>query len=159
MTSAALTVYNCEYVSPVSIRSRLDGDTFRCLGNVKSIIPDADLWVPKVRIIRINAPETGQPQAEEARDMLITWLRAKPFNLICYTRDKYGRLLADAEAGEGLLSQFLLDRKIVTPMSLAKARDLVPGANEKLVRLVAHTVDADAPESPINPPSRRFDRN
>src|SRR6188472_3907237 len=110
MTSATLTVYNCEYVSPTSIRTRLDGDTFRCLGNVSSIIPDSSLWIPKVRVIRINAPETGQPNAEEARNMLIEWLRGRPFNLICYARDKYGRLLADAEAGEGLLSQFLLDQ-------------------------------------------------
>ncbi len=139
MTSATLTVYNCEYVAPVSIRTRLDGDTFRCLGNVSSIIPDSSLWIPKVRVIRINAPETGQPNAEEARNMLIEWVRRRPFNLICYARDKYGRLLADAEAGEGLLSQFLLDQKLVTPMSLAHARELLPGVHEVIIRAVAHS--------------------
>jgi endonuclease YncB( thermonuclease family) len=138
VTSASLTVYNCEYVTPDNIRTRLDGDTFRCLGDVSSIIPDSRLWIPKVRIIRINAPETGQPGAEEARTMLINWLRDRPFNLICYTRDKYGRLLADAEKGAGLLSQFLLDQKIVVPMSLDKARELLPNAHEVIIRAVAH---------------------
>lgn len=152
MTSAALTVYNCQYVPPASARSRLDGDTFRCRGNVIPIIPDSQLWVPKVRVIRINAPETGQPNADSARDMLIEWLTQRPFNLVCYARDKYGRLLADAESGEGLLSQFLLDQKIVIPMSREKARELLPNADEKLIHLVAHPVEAKAPESPIKGP-------
>lgn len=152
MPTAALTVYNCMYMPPENLRKRLDGDTFRCVGNVSPIIPDAEVsgWVPKVRLIRVNAPETGQPGAEEARDALIMWLVQSSFNLICYARDKYGRLLADAEAGRGLLSQHLLDHKLVAPMSLVTARDLVPDADHDLVRAIAYVKEASV--SPIKAP-------
>jgi hypothetical protein len=138
MAPAVLTVYNCAYVPPESPRSRLDGDTFRCQGKVEPIIPDSQLWVPKVRLIRINAPETGQPGAEEARQALIDWLIRKPFNLICYARDKYGRLLADAEAGEGLLSQYMLDHDFVVPMGIEMAKSLLLNPAPELVLTIAH---------------------
>lgn len=142
MVTAALSVYNCRYVSPENPRNRLDGDTFRCEGNVQPVIPDSALWVPKVRLVRVNAPETGDPGAEEARAALIAWLTRGPFNLICYTRDKYGRLLADAEAGAGLLSQYMLDAKLVVPMSVQKAKELAPNAPAALLYMIAH---ADKP--------------
>lgn len=138
MPTAALTVYNCEYVAPTHPRSRLDGDTFRCRGNVKPVIPDSQLWVPKVRVVRIDAPAENKFGAEEARTALVDWLTRKPFNLLCYARDKYGRLLADAEAGEGLLSQHMLDSGFVTPMRLQTAKDLLPDSDENLVRAVAY---------------------
>jgi endonuclease YncB( thermonuclease family) len=138
MKIAALTVYNCEYLKPETPRSRLDGDTFRCLGDVEPVIPDCKLWAPKVRLVRVNAPETGDTGAEEARDALIEWLTPDPFNLHCYGRDKYGRLLADAEKGAGLLSQYMLDHKLVKPMSMAHARELAPEATEQLLRLIIH---------------------
>ena len=128
-------------MQPDNLRMRLDGDTFRCQGNVEPIIPDSRMWVPKVRLVRVNAPETGETGAEEARIALIDWLRAKPFNLICYARDKYGRLLADAEAGQGLLSDYMLLRGLVAPMGVDKARSLLVGESEALVMAVAHTYD------------------
>lgn len=139
MPTAALTIYNCVYVPPTNSRSRLDGDTFRCTGSVTAIIPDAQTWIPKVRLIRINAPETGQDGAELARDMLIEWLNRGPFNLICYTRDKYGRLLADAEAGQGRLSEYMLLHGWVRPMSLDKAKELLPDAPVGIQKLIAVT--------------------
>src|SRR3954469_15762963 len=72
--TAALTVYNCIYIPPASKRSLLDGDTFRCQGSVEPVIPDAQTWIPKVRLIKVNAPETGSLGADEARTALINWL-------------------------------------------------------------------------------------
>lgn len=137
MNKAALTVYNCVYVPPANLRARLDGDTFRCVGDVEPIIPDSQRWVPKVRLIRVNAPETGQDGAELARDMLNEWLLRGPFNLICFARDKYGRLLADADRGQGLLSQYMLAHGWVTPMSLDHARELVPDASPEFLSTIA----------------------
>lgn len=137
MPTAALTIYNCVYVPPTNTRSRLDGDTFRCTGDVEAIVPDTRSWVPKVRLIRIDAPETGQEGAEKARDMLIEWLNRGPFNLICYERDKYGRLLADAEAGQGRLSEYMLSHNWVRPMSLDKAKELLPDAPLAIQKMIA----------------------
>lgn len=116
MTKAALTVFNVLYVP-----GEHDGDTFRCTGDVRPIAPDVTRWEPKVRLAVVNAPERGQPGSDEARDLLRAWLFGgnpgelylpKPFNLVCYGRDKYGRLLADAERGQGLLSAHLLEHGI-----------------------------------------------
>lgn len=134
----ALVVFGCVYVQPVNPRSRLDGDTFRCSGDVSPIIPDVVEWTPKVRLVRINAPETGKPGAEEARTTLIGWLSQAPFNLVCFDRDKYGRLLADAEGVNGLLSQYMLDSKLVTPMSLSQARNLMPDASTEMLTAIVH---------------------
>lgn len=123
---AALSVYNCIYVE--EWRGKLlyhDGDTFRCRGDVRPIAPDVELWTPKVRLVRIDAPEQGNDGAEFARSQLAAWLSTSNFNLICYGRDKYGRLLADAERGTGLLSQHMLDSGLAQPMSLDSARNLV----------------------------------
>jgi len=136
MATAALSVYNCTYTPPSNTRYQLDGDTFRCQGDVHPIIPDSRVWIPKVRLIRVNAPEVGD-SAQTARDALVAWLRQRPFNLICFGRDKYGRLLGDAEMGEGLLSQFMLDQNLVEPMSYSQARDLAPSAPHELVMLIA----------------------
>lgn len=136
--TAALTVYNCTYVPPKDVRSRLDGDTFRCQGKIEPILPDSQLWVPKVRVVRVNAPETGKPGAEEARDALVAWLIRRPFSLICFARDKYGRLLADAESGEGLLSDYMMLYDLVEPMRLETARELIPGADEGLLLSIIH---------------------
>lgn len=139
MPTAALTIYNCIYIPPENTRSRLDGDTFRCTGNVESIIPDVRLWIAKVRLIRVDAPETGQEGAERARDMLVEWLGRGTFDLTCFARDKYGRLLADANAGLGRLSDYMLDHHWVVPMSLTKAKELVPDAHPETLRAIAHT--------------------
>lgn len=139
MSQPALTVHNCVYVSPKSPRERLDGDTFRCQGEVKPIIPDADLWIPKVRLVRVNAPETGVDGAEAARSALITWLSAKPFGLVCYARDKYGRLLGDADRGDGLLSQYMLDHSLVVPMTTKQAFALLPeGTHADMARTIMY---------------------
>lgn len=138
MTTAALSVYNCTYVPPTTPRNQLDGDTFRCIGDVRPIVPDMVQWVPKVRLIRVDAPESGDPGANEARDALINWLHPKPFNLICYARDKYGRLLADAEHGDGLLSDYLLSLNLVAPMSVAQAKTLVLEPTPDLLAAIAH---------------------
>ena len=110
---AALSIYNC---SAVSVG---DGDTFRCLGDVRPIAPDVTAWVPKVRLAGVNTPERGQPGWEEARERLREWLERGPFNLICYGRDKYGRLLADAERGTGLLSRYMLEAPGTRPVAVA----------------------------------------
>lgn len=136
--TAALTVYNCIYIPPASKRSLLDGDTFRCQGSVEPVIPDAQTWIPKVRLIKVNAPETGSFGADEARTALINWLMRRPFNLICYARDKYGRLLGDAESGNGLLSDFMLENQLVVPMSLPQARELLPGHEPEKVYAIVH---------------------
>jgi endonuclease YncB( thermonuclease family) len=136
--NAVLTIHNCVYTQPESVRSRLDGDTFRCQGNVEPIVPDSELWIAKVRVIRINAPETGTAGAEEARTALISWLINKPFDLLCYARDKYGRMLADADAGNGLLSDFMLKNNLVVPMSIAKAKDLAPQVSDHMLASIAH---------------------
>ena len=104
---AVLTVYNCLYVEPETPRTRLDGDTFRCQGKIDPLVPDSRTWIPKVRLVRVNAPETGDQGAEEARSALIAWLSRKAFDLHCVARDKYGRLLADAEGDDGLLSDYM----------------------------------------------------
>lgn len=135
---AALSVYNCTYVAPTSVRNQLDGDTFRCQGDVSPIIPDSEVWIPKVRLIRVDAPESGQTGAQQAREALTHWLTQGKFNLICYGRDKYGRLLADAEAGAGLLSDWMLSQNLVIPMSMYTANDLVPNASEELLIAITH---------------------
>jgi endonuclease YncB( thermonuclease family) len=104
---------------------------------VSPIIPDSKVWVPKVRVVRINAPESGQPGAQQAREALIHWLTQGKFNLICYGRDKYGRLLADAEAGAGLISEYMLLHGLAVPMTVAKARDLLVEHDEDLVRAIS----------------------
>jgi len=127
---AVLTVYNCLYVEPETPRTRLDGDTFRCQGKIDPLVPDSRTWIPKVRLVRVNAPETGDQGAEEARSALIAWLSRKAFDLHCVARDKYGRLLADAEGDDGLLSDYMLSHHLVVPMSTEKVRDLIPGLDE-----------------------------
>ncbi len=136
--TAALTVYNCVYVPPTSKRNQLDGDTFRCQGSVEPVIPDCQTWIPKVRLVKVNAPETGDVGAEAARSALIDWLLRRPFNLICYARDKYGRLLADAESGDGLLSDYMLDVGLVVPMTLADARELLSGRELSTAMAIVH---------------------
>jgi endonuclease YncB( thermonuclease family) len=137
--NAVLTVYNCSYVPPENDRMRLDGDTFRALATMRPVVPDAEAWVPKVRVVRINAPETGKPGAEEARTALIKWLMRGPFDLHCISRDKYGRMLAEAEDPKGqLLSQYMLDHSLAAPMSWAKATDLAPGSSGELLLAIAH---------------------
>lgn len=143
---AALTVYNCVYVPPTSKRNQLDGDTFRCQGNVEPVIPDSQTWIPKVRLIRVNAPETGTAGADEARTALINWLLRRPFNLVCFARDKYGRLLADAQDGESLLSDFMLNQGLVVPMSIERAQSLAPGADSATVMAIAHPSEVSNPE-------------
>jgi endonuclease YncB( thermonuclease family) len=133
-----LTIHNCTYVAPTSVRNELDGDTFRCQGDVSPIIPDSKVWVPKVRVVRINAPESGQPGAQQAREALTHWLTQGKFNLVCYGRDKYGRLLADAEAGAGrLISEYMLLNGLAVPMTVAKARDLLVEHDEDLLRAIS----------------------
>lgn len=146
MTVAALSVYNCTYIPPTSSRNQLDGDTFRCQGYVEPIIPDSVTWVPKVRLIKVNAPETGQPLAANARTQLINWLTKGPFNLICFARDKYGRLLADAEHGDGLLSDYMLTVQGVVPMTLEAAQTLLPNGNPAIVQSLVHPSQLIKPE-------------
>lgn len=140
MSIASVIIHNCTYVLPETPRTRLDGDTFRCQGVVKPIVPDSEVWIPKVRVVRINAPETGTPGAEEARTALITWLQVGAFHLVCYARDKYGRLLADAGRDSGeLLSQYMLDSELAKPMSLHEAVVLLPqGSYDEMARAIAH---------------------
>lgn len=146
MSVAALSIYNCTYTPPENVRMRLDGDTFRCQGNVSPVIPDAQMWIPKVRLVRVNAPETGKPGAEDARTELIHWLTTGPFNLVCFARDKYGRLLADAEMGQGLLSEHMLKVSGVVPMSVEDAKTLAPHVNPAIVLSIAHPSQIKQPE-------------
>lgn len=117
---AKLSVYNC-----LSIRV-IDGDSFVVLGDVRPVVPDTTVegWQPKVRILGVDAPERGEEGWSEARALLEEWLGRGGFNLICYGRDKYGRLLADAERGSGLLSSYLVSEGI-SPMAASKAAALV----------------------------------
>jgi endonuclease YncB( thermonuclease family) len=100
---ARLTVYNCEGVRAI------DGDSFLASGVVDPIAPDVTAWTPRVRLVFTDTPERGETGWSEAKTALEGWLMLGPFNLICYGRDKYGRLLADAERGEGLLSDFVVE--------------------------------------------------
>lgn len=137
--TVVLTVHKCTYVPPTSDRNLLDGDTFRCVGDASPIVPDASTWIPKVRVVRINAPETStnQPGSQEARTRLIHWLELGPFDLLCVARDKYGRLLGDARAPSGnLLSQYMLDNHLANPMKLDHAKELVPGAPNEVLRSI-----------------------
>jgi endonuclease YncB( thermonuclease family) len=72
-STAVLTVHNCAYVPPTSTRTALDGDTFRCMGVVEPIIPDSHQWIPKVRVVRINAPETGMSGSSGYRSSRLIW--------------------------------------------------------------------------------------
>lgn len=98
-----MTIYGC------TLRSVHDGDSFRAVGDARAIIPDTpiDGWQPKVRCSGVDAPERGEPGWEEAKTLLTEWLASGHFNLVCYGRDKYGRLLADAERGGQYLSSYL----------------------------------------------------
>jgi endonuclease YncB( thermonuclease family) len=137
-STAVLTVHNCAYVPPTSTRTALDGDTFRCMGVVEPIIPDSHQWIPKVRVVRINAPETGMSGADRARTALIEWLQKQPFDLVCYSRDKYGRMLADAHTMNGFLSDYMLDNGFAQVMTLATARNIA--YTEIQARAIVHPV-------------------
>ena len=101
-----------------------DGDTFKCIADVKTLMPDVAVWQPTVRVVRINAPEVKQPGADEARIALVEWLGEGQFELMCYGRDKYGRLLGDGRRDGRLLSDAMLARG--TPkMSTPELRALV----------------------------------
>lgn len=99
-----------------------DGDSFVCGGNVKAIVPDSNSWTPRVRVIGVDAPERGEEGWEQAREHLVAWLQAGPFDLRCYGREKYGRLLADAERDGQSLSDYLIDSGTVRPMTPQQIR-------------------------------------
>jgi hypothetical protein len=124
---AQMSIYNARGVRTI------DGDSFVCTAKVNAIIPDSEVWSPKVRLVWIDAAERGEPNWGRHRDFLDDWLFPEdsplttppPFNLICYGRDKYGRMLADAERGTGLLSDYL--RGLSVPLLTArKLADLAP---------------------------------
>jgi endonuclease YncB( thermonuclease family) len=126
-----LTVHDCFYAREFNGKTKYhDGDTFRCYGDVRAIIPDSHVWMPKVRLAKTDAPEEGKEGWDKARDMLIDWLELGHFDLICFGRDKFGRLLADAQREDGLLSAWMLSDPDVS-------RYMTPvGPGELLRRLV-----------------------
>lgn len=82
----------CRLARPV------DGDSFeaRCGGRRH-----------RVRLLRIDTPEYGEPGFAEARRALLAMLREGPFRLEAegraFERDRYGRLLAYAWSARGKL--------------------------------------------------------
>lgn len=122
--TAKLSVYNCR------VDRTIDGDSFYCVADVRSLMPDVKLdgFHPHVRVIGVDTPERGEDGWMEARVILDEWLRQGPFNLVCYGREKYGRLLADAERGHGLLSDHLIEQGApVLRLGLHKGTIELPG--------------------------------
>ena len=89
---AAAVLDGCRLARPV------DGDSFeaRCAGRRL-----------RVRLLRIDTPEFGEPGFAEARRALTGLLREGPFRLEAegrdFERDRYGRLLAYAWSARGRL--------------------------------------------------------
>ena len=85
-------------LSDCRLARAVDGDSFevRC----------GDRW-ERVRLLRIDTPEFGEPGFAEARRALVRMLREGPFRLEAegpsFERDRYGRLLAYAWSARGEL--------------------------------------------------------
>jgi len=63
-----------------------DGDTLRVL--------DRDNVETKVRLLGIDAPETGQAFGTKSRDALATMVKGRAVELVGSEKDRYGRTLA-----------------------------------------------------------------
>lgn len=81
----------------------IDGDTLRC-------------GPERIRLLRIDAPESGQPGAREAADALRLLVEGNRVTCVVRGRDAYGRLLGECFAGEGTsLSDRLLRQGAARP--------------------------------------------
>jgi endonuclease YncB( thermonuclease family) len=69
-----------------------DGDSFRII--VRDGTP------MHIRIAGIDAPERGQPFADESRAALRTLLARRSLHIRVLTTDRFGRLVADVDNGE-----------------------------------------------------------
>jgi micrococcal nuclease len=63
-----------------------DGDTFSCLADNREQV--------RVRLAEIDAPESGQPYGNRARQALSGFIFGKNVTLIVQDRDRYGRTVA-----------------------------------------------------------------
>jgi endonuclease YncB( thermonuclease family) len=68
-----------------------DGDTLRVI--------DRDNVEVKVRLLGIDAPETGQAFGTKSRDALAAMVKGKAVELVGSEKDRYGRTLATVMVG------------------------------------------------------------
>lgn len=80
-----------------------------------SIEVDLDGTTLEIRLIGINAPESGECYADEPRDYLIDTIKLSEVSVYEYERDQFGRTLADV-----WFANELLNLKLVT-MGMATA--------------------------------------
>lgn len=78
-----------------------DGDTF-------TLLVDGNRKV-KVRLHGIDCPEIGQPYGRVARDTAAAYIAGKTLTIDSLTRDRYGRVIAKVNCGNGVvLNEVLL---------------------------------------------------
>jgi micrococcal nuclease len=95
-------------LTPGHVLRTIDGDTF-ALYHVGT--PPEE----RVRVLGVNTPERGQPNAAEATAFTRAWLAKGPFTLTACKRDSFGRLLGTVERDGGSLSRALIDAGLAVP--------------------------------------------
>jgi endonuclease YncB( thermonuclease family) len=98
-------------IRPILVESVHDGDSLTVQLPLKYLWPGVRDVGEKIRLAHVNAPELATTAGKDARGEVVGWvLTHGPFELVCYGREKYGRLLADLRSTDGsgdLLSEFV----------------------------------------------------
>ena len=95
-------------LTPGHVMRTLDGDTF-VLYHVGT--PPEE----RIRVLGVNTPERGQPNAAEATAFTKAWLANGAFTVTACKRDSFGRLLGTVERGGGSLSRALIEAGLGVP--------------------------------------------
>lgn len=96
----------------------IDGDTFEVGCDLRGLLASRNKVEYKIRLAGINCPEIATAEGAAAAAFTMNWLNQGDFDLIVYTRDKYGRLLGDALRASDLLTTNLLVEGYAKRMSL-----------------------------------------
>jgi endonuclease YncB( thermonuclease family) len=108
-------------LSPCPFLSAHDGDTFRVQAPLGGLWPEITNAVLDIRVAHVNAAELNTDLGKAAHDKVTAWLLVHtPLRLFIYGREKYGRVLADAQIATGtdptLLSQYVLSLDGTRPL-------------------------------------------
>jgi hypothetical protein len=96
-------------ISPVRVIEVHDADTMHISFPIHALWPDLPIASFAMRVAKVNAAELSTAAGKAAKVEVDEWLADHPpTELLVYGREKYGRLLADLDSSNGLLSAFVL---------------------------------------------------